>query len=481
MSVLDLIPQTEKETLKFRLLALMVLALAFLYRADEVPLFPTLAIVGGYLAYAYILRTFLIPRFTSYLLLAIMLLIDVETIIAALYIINLDSPIFGLLPVVVVYYSLYLGYFGGIAAATVSAMSYTGLVVSTGEAGEMENILALQPFFYILALLVGYIAQQRFRETQERRGLQQLISAESNAKTLLDLAQTLNRVMDPATVANDMARLGTLAARVAYCVIFVRDPDTGTLVHQGSNLPPDHLPSDGSDQFFQLQGSDSFVYSVPTIGGAPTGDGGEEPEYEAPQWLREIGGRKVLGRPLTGLGENVGLICFVATDADADIGEETLATADAFAEVAGKFIASTQLYAQAERRTRRVAAELQQSVEMAGRFRELTQRRNMRFGPLMIEPARESVRWQDTTLRLTKTEFDLLYVLAEKSGSVVNQDTLIREVWGQDYIPQGKVVDVTIHRLRRKLGTLPQGRNLVKTVRGQGYTFVAPERFVAAS
>ena len=43
-----------------------------------------------------------------------------------------------------------------------------------------------------------------------------------------------------------------------------------------------------------------------------------------------------------------------------------------------------------------------------------------------------------------------------------------------------KVVDVTVHRLRRKLGAIPQGRTLIRTVRGQGYTFVAPERFVAA-
>ena len=125
-----------------------------------------------------------------------------------------------------------------------------------------------------------------------------------------------------------------------------------------------------------------------------------------------------------------------------------------------------------------MVGELQQSIEMAGRFRESTQRKSMRFGPLMFEPSRESVRWQDTSLRLSKTEFDLLYVLAEKSGNVVNQETLTREVWGQDYVPQGKVVDVTIHRLRRKLAAFSQGRKLVQTVRGQGYAFVPPERFI---
>ena len=99
----------------------------------------------------------------------------------------------------------------------------------------------------------------------------------------------------------------------------------------------------------------------------------------------------------------------------------------------------------------------------------------------MIEPSRESVRWQDTVLRLSKTEFDLMYVLAEQAGNPVSQETLVREVWGQDYVPQSKVVDVTVHRLRRKLSSLPEGRRLIRTVRGQGYSFVPPDRFVSAS
>ena len=140
----------------------------------------------GYLIYSYLLRSVLIPRYTSYPLLGAMLMIDVGTIVAALHFIGLDSPVFGLLPVVVVYYSLYLGYAGGIAAATVCTLGYTLLVLGTDDLGENQNLLAIQPFFYVVALLVGYTSQHRFRETQERRSLQQLIGAEAHAKSLLD-------------------------------------------------------------------------------------------------------------------------------------------------------------------------------------------------------------------------------------------------------------------------------------------------------
>ena len=481
MSILDLIPQTEKETLKFRLLAVLVVAVAFLVQANTVPLFPTLALVGGYLAYNYVLRTLLIPRFTSYPLLVIMLLIDVGTVIGALHITDLDSPIFGLLPIVVVYYSLYLGYAGGIAAATLSTGGYTGLVLATRQVGEMGSILAIQPFFYVLALLVGYITQQRFRESEERQSLQQLISAEANARSLLDLAQALNRVIDPLATANDMARVGALVARVPACIIFRHDPERDVLVYQGSNLPQGQPIATGGDEPLQALGPDSFLYSAWTSGKNTYLDGQGGEGSEAPRWLKGIDAHCALACPLTSQGEKIGVICFIATGDTPDFSEETVHVVESFTEVAGRILGSTQLYSQAERRSRRVASDLQQSIETAGRFRELAQRRSMRFGALIIEPTRESVRWQDTVLRLTKTEFDLLYVLAEKSGSAVNQETLIREVWGEDYVPQGKVVDVTVHRLRRKLATIPEGKKLIRTVRGQGYSFAPPGRFVSSS
>jgi DNA-binding winged helix-turn-helix (wHTH) protein len=474
MSVLDLIPQTEKETLKFRLLAIMAVALASLFNAGEVPIVPTLVLVVGYLTYSYILRTFLIPRFTSYLLLMVMLLVDVGAIISALYIIGLDSPIFGLLPIVVVYYAMYLGYTGGIAAATASTLGYTSLVFATGDAGEMKNLLAIQPFFYIVALLVGYMTQQRFRETQQRQALQQLITAEANAKVLLELAQALNRVIDPATVSHDLARMASLVTQAPVCLIFAHDAKNNALVYEASNLS--EKLKDGKRPMEAIDGP-SFLSDAWNQGKVTSLNGLGEGR-ERPTWLARLDAQQALACPITSGGRKIGVVCAVASSDSPTLDEEAAKGLVAFAEVAGRFLATTQLYSQAESRSRRVAVELQQNIEKAGRFRDLAQRRSLRFGHLIVEPSRESVRWQDSVVRLTKTEFDLLYMLAEKSGSVINQETLVREVWGPDYVPQGKVVDVTIHRLRRKLAGLPDGRRLIRTVRGQGYTFAPPERFV---
>ena len=475
-SVLDLIPQTERETLKFRLLGVLGVGLAFIppIRDGEVPLISTFALIGGYLAYSYILRTLLIPRFASYQLLGVMLLIDVGTIVAALYLVGLDSPIFGLLPIVVVYYSVHLGYIGGVSTATAATIGYTLLALTTNQVSDVQNLLASQPFFYVLALLVGYVTQQRFQESQERQSLQQLIGAEAHAKNLLDLAQALNKVMDPASVSNDIANMGALVARLPVSVVFMYDSERKALVCQGSNLPPGTLSQSGDEPLYLDVEAGAFGADVWSGTKSPPSEEVGTESGQMPPWLVKANVLRAVAVPLRNNGQKVGVLCVGALDSAEAFGADTIKSVESFSEAAGRILANTQMYTVAERRSRRVANELQQSIEATGRIRDLTQRKVLRFGPLVIEPLRETLRWQDTNLRLTKNEFDLLYALADNSGTVVNAETLTRDVWGPDFVAQGNVVDVTIHRLRRKLAGIPEGRKLIKTVRGQGYTFVPP-------
>ncbi len=162
-----------------------------------------------------------------------------------------------------------------------------------------------------------------------------------------------------------------------------------------------------------------------------------------------------------------------------ELSEETLATMKSFADVAGSVLGRVHLYGRAEKRSRQVAANLQQSIDSAGRLREQGRKRILRFGTLVIDPAREMVRTSSAQVRLTRTEFDLLYMLAENSGSLIKQEAILREVWGKDFVPQGKVVDVTMHRLRRKLAAIPEGAKVISTVRGQGYSFNPPRSYTA--
>lgn len=76
-------------------------------------------------------------------------------------------------------------------------------------------------------------------------------------------------------------------------------------------------------------------------------------------------------------------------------------------------------------------------------------------------------------LELTKTEFDLLELLAINSGVVLSHSSIYDQIWGYDFGPDSKALAVYIGYLRRKTEEAGEPR-LIQTVRGVGYTLRAP-------
>ncbi|MCF0089956.1 two-component system, OmpR family, response regulator MprA [Streptomyces griseoaurantiacus] len=71
-------------------------------------------------------------------------------------------------------------------------------------------------------------------------------------------------------------------------------------------------------------------------------------------------------------------------------------------------------------------------------------------------------------LELTRTEFDLLELLARNSGIVLDHTTIYDRIWGYDFGPGSKNLAVYVGYLRRKLDA-PGAPALIHTVRGVGY------------
>ena len=91
---------------------------------------------------------------------------------------------------------------------------------------------------------------------------------------------------------------------------------------------------------------------------------------------------------------------------------------------------------------------------------------------LDVDPARRLVRVDGNVVDLTRTEFDILAVLARDPGTVVGRPALLAAVWGPGY-DDDHLVDVHVANLRRKLGDSPDQPRFVETVRGVGYRLVA--------
>jgi DNA-binding response OmpR family regulator len=73
-------------------------------------------------------------------------------------------------------------------------------------------------------------------------------------------------------------------------------------------------------------------------------------------------------------------------------------------------------------------------------------------------------------LELTRKEFDLLARLARDAGRVVSRETLMADVWDENWFGSTKTLDVHVSGLRRKLGDEPGGaEGLIQTVRGVGF------------
>lgn len=91
------------------------------------------------------------------------------------------------------------------------------------------------------------------------------------------------------------------------------------------------------------------------------------------------------------------------------------------------------------------------------------------IGSLAIDRESRTVIRSDRTIELTKTEFNLLELLAEQSGIVLSRDYLYEHIWGFNFETNSKSLDVYIGYLRRKINAVGEP-DPIRTVRGVGYS-----------
>ncbi len=87
---------------------------------------------------------------------------------------------------------------------------------------------------------------------------------------------------------------------------------------------------------------------------------------------------------------------------------------------------------------------------------------------LIIDLAGHRVTRDGEELHLSKTEFELLRVLAVNRGRLMTHRTLLSEVWGPGYADDTQVLRTTIARLRSRVG-----KELIHTDPGVGYRIEA--------
>jgi DNA-binding response OmpR family regulator len=94
----------------------------------------------------------------------------------------------------------------------------------------------------------------------------------------------------------------------------------------------------------------------------------------------------------------------------------------------------------------------------------------LRLGPVTSELPTRRVSVDGADVQLTRKEFDLLALLAQRPGVVFRREQIISEVWRTSWEGTGRTLEVHVASLRSKL-RMPA---LIETVRGVGYRLVAP-------
>jgi two-component system OmpR family response regulator len=121
-----------------------------------------------------------------------------------------------------------------------------------------------------------------------------------------------------------------------------------------------------------------------------------------------------------------------------------------------------------------VFAELLARLEALGRRADRSRRRSiLRVGDLELDTVGRTVSRAGRLIHLQRREFLLLEQLIRHAGQVVTRSMLLEATWDYDFEARGNIVDMHIHRLRKKVD---EGFSypLIQTVPSAGYTIREP-------
>jgi two-component system, OmpR family, response regulator len=122
-----------------------------------------------------------------------------------------------------------------------------------------------------------------------------------------------------------------------------------------------------------------------------------------------------------------------------------------------------------------VFAELLARLEALGRRADRSRRRSiLRVGDLELDTVGRTVSRAGRLIHLQRREFLLLEQLIRHAGQVVTRSMLLEATWDYDFEARGNIVDMHIHRLRKKVD---EGFSypLIQTVPSAGYTIREPD------
>ena len=117
-------------------------------------------------------------------------------------------------------------------------------------------------------------------------------------------------------------------------------------------------------------------------------------------------------------------------------------------------------------------ARVEASLRKRGVAGAATQRQPFRLGDLIIDYAGRSVTVSGERVKLSATEYKLLFELSISAGRVITHDQILERVWGAGYSGDVELLRATMKNLRRKLGDDAKEPRYIVTEPRVGYRMV---------
>lgn len=159
-------------------------------------------------------------------------------------------------------------------------------------------------------------------------------------------------------------------------------------------------------------------------------------------------------RTLRQAGNRTPIILLTALDQESDKVTGLEAGADDYVT---KPFSMVELQARIRANLRRVGIEAERSLK------------RIEAGDLVIDPASMRVTAGGAPVRLRQKEYELLFALASRNGSLCTRAWLSQEVWGEAFLPTSRTLDTHIRRLRQAIDG--RGWSYIHTEHGMGYRF----------
>src|SRR5690348_11889534 len=91
--------------------------------------------------------------------------------------------------------------------------------------------------------------------------------------------------------------------------------------------------------------------------------------------------------------------------------------------------------------------------------------------------ARQLLRFGQV-VKLERIPLEVLIVLVEKRGTIVERDEIVAKVWGGSFLDTDNAINGAIRKIRQVLKDNPEEPRYIQTITSKGYRFVADVREV---